>query len=103
MKKTLLLSILFLFQTLFLSAYQTEPQQPRNSEDLKKDLSRLRQKYGKEKVDRAIKVASIVSEGNNLKTIQALMDPEDKYGQSIIDEAVKKISEKNPDNRTPRV
>lgn len=97
MKKTLLLFTFFLFQTLCLFATQTDAQKLYNPEDLKKELRKLEQKHGKEKVDRAIQVASIVSEENNLKTIQALMDPEDKYGQSVVDEAAQKISEKNPD------
>lgn len=66
--------------------------------DLKEDLNKLTQKYGKEKLDRAVKTASLVFEENNPKTIQALMELEDKYGQSTVEEASMKISEKNPDN-----
>ena len=40
----------------------------------------------------------MVFEENNLQTILALIDLEDKYGQAIIEEASKKIAEKNPDN-----
>ena len=69
-----------------------------NPEDLKKELNKLEQKHGKEKLDRAVKTASLVFEENNLKTIQTLIDLEDQYGQTIVDEAAKKISEKNPDN-----
>ena len=69
-----------------------------NPDDLKKDLEKLSQKHGKEKYDRAVQTASLVFEEHNPKTIQALIDLEDKYGQAIIEEASKKISEKNPDN-----
>ena len=67
-------------------------------EDLKKDLQKLEQRYGKDKLERAIKTAGVVFEQNNPRTIQALIDLEDQYGQSIIEEAAKKIAEKNPDN-----
>ena len=103
MKKILLLFTFFLFQTLSLFFTFSDTQGLADPEDLKKELSKLEQKHGKEKVERAIQVASIVSEENNLKTIQALMDPEDKYGQSVVDEAAKKISGKNLDSRVPRM
>ena len=66
--------------------------------ELKKDLKALEQKYGKEKLDRAVKTASLVFEENNLKTIQALIDLKEKYGEPAIQEASQKIQEKNPDN-----
>lgn len=69
-----------------------------NPEDLAKELKTLEEKYGKEKLDRAAKTASLVFEQNNLKTILALINLEDKYGQSTVEEAAKKIAEKNPDN-----
>ncbi len=67
-------------------------------EELTGQLKELGEKYGKEKLDRAKQAAAIVFEENNLKTIQALIDLEDKYGQATVEEAAKKISEKNPDN-----
>jgi hypothetical protein len=66
--------------------------------ELKAKLKYLEQKHGKDKFNRAIHGASIVYEENNLKTIYALLELEDKYGEPIVSEAVKKISEKNPDN-----
>ncbi len=69
-----------------------------NPEDLKKELSILEQKHGQQKLDRAVKTASLVFEENNLKTIQTLIDLENQYGQEIVQEAANKISEKNPDN-----
>ena len=69
-----------------------------NPEDLKKEFDKLSQKYSKEKLDRAIKTAGIVFEEKNLKTIQTLIDLEDEYGQVVVEEAAKKIQEKNPDN-----
>lgn len=66
--------------------------------DLKHKLEKLEQKYGKEKLDRAVKAASLVFEENNLKTIETLIDFEDKYGQSVVEEASKKISQKSIDN-----
>jgi HKD family nuclease len=69
-----------------------------NPKDLKEELNKLEQKHGQQKLDRAVKTASLVFEENNPKTIQALIDLEDQYGQAIIEEASKKISEKNPDN-----
>ncbi len=67
-------------------------------EVLKKELKNLEQKHGQEKLNRAAKAASLVFEENNPKTIKALIDLEDQYGQAVIEEAAKKISEKNPDN-----
>ena len=67
-------------------------------QDLKKELQKLSQKYGQEKLNRIIQVATIVFEQNNLKTIQTLIELEDKYGQDIVQQATKQISEKNPDN-----
>ncbi len=69
-----------------------------NPEDLKKDLRKLAGRHGKEKLDRAVKTASLVFEENNLKTILALIDLEDQYGQRTVEEAAKKIAEKNVDN-----
>jgi len=69
-----------------------------NPEDLKKNLSKLEQKHGQQKLDRAVKTASLVFEENNLKTIQSLIDLEDQYGEAAIQEAAKKIAQKNPDN-----
>ena len=66
--------------------------------ELKAKLKYLEQKHGIEKFTRAINGASIVYEENNLKTIYALMELEEKYGEPVVTEAVKKISEKNPDN-----
>ncbi len=69
-----------------------------NPEDLMKDLDKLVRKYGKEKFDRAVKTASLVFEENNQKTIEALINLEDKYGQPVTEEASRKISEKSGDN-----
>lgn len=67
-------------------------------EDLKKDLNKLAGRYGKDKLNRAVKTASLVFEEKNPKTIEALIVLEDQYGQSTVEEASKKISEKNVDN-----
>ncbi len=72
--------------------------EPYNPEDLKKNLAALAQRHGQEKLNRAVKTASLVFEENNQKTIEALIDLEDKYGQPITEEASKKISEKSEDN-----
>ena len=66
--------------------------------ELKAKFKYLEQKHGRDKFNRAIHGASIVYEENNLKTIYALMELEDKYGEPVVGEAVKKVSEKNPDN-----
>ena len=66
--------------------------------ELRAKLKYLEQKHGIEKFNRAIRAASIVYEENNLKTVQALIDLEDRYGQTTVEEAATKISEKNPDN-----
>ncbi len=65
---------------------------------LQEQIKDLKTKYSEEKVTRAIQAAKAVFEENNLETIQALIDLEDKYGQTIIQQAVTQISEKNPDN-----
>jgi hypothetical protein len=66
--------------------------------ELKDKLRSLEQKHGAEKLNRAVNTASLVFEENNPKTIQALIDLEDQYGQSTVEEAANKIQEKNPDN-----
>ena len=66
--------------------------------ELKDNLKALEQKYGTEKLLRAVKTASLVFEESNLKTIQVLLGLEDQYGEAIVQEAAKKIEEKNPDN-----
>ena len=69
-----------------------------NPEDLKQQLKNLEQKYGKEKLDRAIHTAKIVYEERNIKTIETLIHLEDQYGIDTVDKAAKIISEKNTDN-----
>lgn len=66
--------------------------------ELKRDLDKLTEKHGKEKLNRAMTIASLVFEENNLKTIHALLELETQYGETIVNESAKKISEKNPDN-----
>ncbi len=66
--------------------------------ELKDKLRSLEQKNGTEKLNRAVKTASLVFEENNPKTIQAFIDIEDQYGESTVQEAAKKIQEKNTDN-----
>lgn len=65
---------------------------------LQESLKKLEEKHGKDKLARATQTASIVFEENNLKTIQTFVDLEAKYGEAVMEEASKKISEKNPDN-----
>ncbi len=79
-------------------ANEYTPQPIYNPEDLQKTLKDLELKYGKDKLTRAKQTAAIVFEENNPKTIQVLIDLEDKYGQVIVEEAANKIAEKNPDN-----
>ena len=69
-----------------------------NPEDFKKDLSKLEQKYGKDKLGRAVNAAKAVFEENNLKTIEVLIDLESQSSQEIVKEAIQKIADKNPDN-----
>ena len=68
-----------------------------NPQDLKKPLADLEQKHGKEKLSRAIKTAATIFEENNPRTIQALIDLENQYGQAILQEATEKIAQKNVD------
>jgi DNA-binding IscR family transcriptional regulator len=79
-------------------ASEYTPGQLYNPEDLAKELKDLEQKYGAAKLNRAVATASLVFEKNNLKTVLALIDLEEKYGQATVEEAAKKIAEKNPDN-----
>ena len=69
-----------------------------NSEDLKERLVNLEQKHGKDKLQRAIQIAAIVFEENNPKTIEILIDLENQYGQGTLEEAARKIKDKNSDN-----
>ena len=66
--------------------------------DFQKALKSIEQKEGSKKLERAITTAGIIYEQNDLKTIQALIGLESQYGQEIIQEAVKKLADKNPDN-----
>lgn len=67
-------------------------------EDLKKELAKLEQKYGKEKVERAKQVSAVVFQENNVQTIQAFIDLEDRYGQAVVERASEKIAQQKPDN-----
>ena len=67
-------------------------------EDLKKELKRLGEKYGQDKLQRAVDVATIIFEENNAKTVQTLIQLEDQYGQETVQQAAQQIGEKNPDN-----
>ncbi len=69
-----------------------------NPQELQKELKELETKYGQDKLQRAIETAKVVFEENNPKTIQALINLENQYGQAIVKEAADKIAEKNPDN-----
>ena len=66
--------------------------------DLQKDLTRLAQKEGKDKLQRAINTASIFYEQNDPKAIKTLIDLENQYGQDIVQQVARKIGDKNPDN-----
>ena len=67
-------------------------------EELKKEMAKLEQKYGKEKSERARGVSSVVYQENNIGTIQAFLDLEDQYGKDIVEKAAQKIAQQNPDN-----
>ena len=67
-------------------------------QDLQKQIQALATKYGQDKFQRAVTVASIVFEQNDPKALKALIDLEDQYGQAIIQQAAQKIGDKNPDN-----
>ncbi len=67
-------------------------------EELKKELVRLEHKYGKEKLDRAVQVSSVVFQENNIQTIQAFIDLEDQYGKDIVEKAAQKIAQQKADN-----
>lgn len=67
-------------------------------EELKKELVQLEQKYGKEKLGRAVQVSSVVFQENNIETIQAFIDLEDQYGQAVVEKAAQKIAQQKADN-----
>ncbi len=66
--------------------------------ELEEKLKNIQSKYGREKLDRALEAAGLVSEEKNIKTIYALIELEDLYGQGVVQEASKKIAEKSIDN-----
>ena len=66
--------------------------------ELEKEIHKLQEKYGQDKLGRALSVAAIVFEQNNSKAIKTLIELEDQYSQEIVNQAVAKISDKNPDN-----
>ncbi len=65
---------------------------------LEESIKDLEAKHGREKIDRARQSAALVFEENNLRTIQALIDLEEKYGVALIEEALNKLKDKSPDN-----
>lgn len=67
-------------------------------EENRKQLKLVEQKYRYDRFKNAVAIATNVFEENNPKTISAILDLEEKYGEAIVQEAAKKISEKNPDN-----
>ena len=67
-------------------------------EELKKELAKLAQKEGQDKLKRAIDTASIVFAQKDLKAVKKLITLENQYGQAIIQQAASKIGDKNPDN-----
>ena len=66
--------------------------------DLQEKLRDIAVRYGQDKFQKAVNIAKIVFEENNLKTIQTLIELENQYGSEIIEKAVKVISEKSIDN-----
>ena len=66
--------------------------------ELQKEITKLGQKEGQEKLQRAVNIASIFYEQNDPKAIKVLIDLENQYGQEIIQQASQKIGDKNPDN-----
>ena len=66
--------------------------------ELQKEITKLGQKEGQDKLQRAIGVASIIYDQNDPKAIKALIDLENQYGQDIVQQAATKIGDKNPDN-----
>ena len=66
--------------------------------ELQNELTKLGQKVGQDKLQRAISIASVFYEQNDPKAIKVLIDLENQYGQEIIQQATQKIGDKNPDN-----
>ena len=66
--------------------------------DLQKELTKLGQKEGQDKLQRAVSIASVFYEQNDPKAIKVLIDLENKYGQDTIQQATQKIGDKNSDN-----
>ena len=54
--------------------------------------------YGPEKFERAQKAAALVFENADLNGIKELMALETQYGSDRVDEAVRLLGQKNPDN-----
>lgn len=66
--------------------------------ELDKELEALKIKYGAEKFDRARKAAALVFEDCDVNGIKELIDLETRYGRALVEEAVRLLGEKNPDN-----
>ncbi len=58
----------------------------------------LMSEYGPEKFERAHKTAALVFEDADLNGIKELMALETQYGRDRIEEAVRLLGQKNPDN-----
>lgn len=69
-----------------------------NPRERDEKLKALETQYGKEKVERAKTLASMVYEDSDLSGIKALIELENQYGIDIIREAAGIIRQKNPDN-----
>ena len=74
------------------------PKELYNPQELKRRLKNLEEKHGKDKLNRAVKTASLVFEEQNPKTIEYLIDLENQYGPQLIQQASQKIQDKSPDN-----
>ncbi len=67
-------------------------------EVLRENLGKLETKVGAEKLERAIRTASVVFKQNDIATLEDLIELENRYGQAVVQEAAQKISVKSTDN-----
>lgn len=67
-------------------------------EALKKQKEALRERYGKERFEKALTYAEIVFKENDLQVIEDIIKKMEEYGEGAVASAFGKVSHRSPDN-----
>ncbi len=74
------------------------PQPLYNPKDLARKLKRLEEQHGAEKLERAKKLAALVYEDCDAGAMEKLIELEEKYGLSVMQQAAEIMAAKSPSN-----